>query len=40
MTLSVATTECRGGNGEQTEYHPCVVWDRLAEIRGQFLSAL
>ena len=37
-TFSVATNEYRGGNGERTEYHPCVAWDRLAEICGQFLS--
>ena len=38
QTFSVATNECRGGNGERTEYHACVAWDRLAEICGQFLS--
>jgi single stranded DNA-binding protein len=38
QTFSVATNEYRGGNGERTEYHPCVAWDRLAEICGQFLS--
>ena len=37
-TFSVATNEYRSGNGERTEYHPCVAWDRLAEICGQFLS--
>ncbi|MBA3740133.1 MAG: DUF2382 domain-containing protein [Chloroflexi bacterium] len=37
-TFSVATNEYRGGNGERTEYHPCVAWGRLAEICGQFLS--
>src|SRR5215207_5409703 len=37
-TFSVATNEYRGGNGERTEYHACVAWDRLAEICGQFLS--
>ena len=37
-TFSVATNEYRGGNNERTEYHPCVAWDRLAEITGQFLS--
>jgi single-strand DNA-binding protein len=36
-TFTVATNEYRGG-GERTEYHPCVAWDRLAEICGQFLS--
>ena len=37
-TFTVATNEFRGGNNERTEYHPCVAWDRLAEITGQFLS--
>ncbi|HEX7225488.1 MAG TPA: single-stranded DNA-binding protein [Candidatus Limnocylindria bacterium] len=37
-TFTVATNEFRGGAGERTEYHPCVAWDRLAEICGQFLS--
>jgi single-strand DNA-binding protein len=37
-TFSVATNEYRGANGERTEYHACVAWDRLAEICGQFLS--
>ena len=37
-TFTVATNEFRGGGGERTEYHPCVAWDRLAEICGQFLS--
>jgi single-strand DNA-binding protein len=37
-TFTVATNEFRGGSGERTEYHPCVAWDRLAEICGQFLS--
>jgi single-strand DNA-binding protein len=37
-TFSIATNEFRGGNGERTEYHACVAWDRLAEICGQFLS--
>jgi single-strand DNA-binding protein len=36
-TFTVATNDFRGG-GERTEYHPCVSWDRLAEICGQFLS--
>ncbi|MBA3403382.1 MAG: hypothetical protein H0U13_01670 [Gemmatimonadaceae bacterium] len=39
-TFSVATIEYRGGNGERTEYDPCVSWDRLAEMCGQFLSAV
>jgi single-strand DNA-binding protein len=37
-TFTVATNEFRGGSNERTEYHPCVAWDRLAEICGQFLS--
>lgn len=37
-TFTVATNEFRGGGAERTEYHPCVAWDRLAEICGQFLS--
>jgi single stranded DNA-binding protein len=37
-TFPIATNEYRGGNNERTEYHPCVAWDRLAEITGQFLS--
>src|SRR5918995_979718 len=37
-TFTVATNEYRGANGERTEYHLCVAWDRLAEITGQFLS--
>jgi single-strand DNA-binding protein len=38
-TFTVATNEYRGaGTSERTEYHPCVAWDRLAEICGQFLS--
>ena len=37
-TFTIATNEFRGGNNERTEYHPCVAWDRLAEITGQFLS--
>ncbi len=36
--FTIATNEFRGGSGERTEYHPCVAWDRLAEICGQFLS--
>ncbi len=36
--FTIATNEYRGRSGERTEYHPCVAWDRLAEICGQFLS--
>jgi Single-strand binding protein family len=39
-TFTIATNEYRGGNNERTEYHPCVAWDRLTEITGQFLSKL
>lgn len=35
-TFTVATNEYRGGNGERTEYHPCVAWDRLAEVCASF----
>ena len=38
QTFTIATNEYRGGNNQRTEYHPCVAWDRLAEITGQFLS--
>ena len=37
-TFTIATNEFRGGGAERTEYHPCIAWDRLAEICGQFLS--
>ena len=33
-TFTIATNEYRAGNNERTEYHPCVAWDRLAEITG------
>ena len=37
--FTIATNEYRGGgNGERTEYHNAVAWDRLAEVCGQFLS--
>lgn len=36
--FTIATNEYRSGGQERTEYHPCVAWDRLAEITGQFLS--
>ena len=37
--FTVATNEFRGnGEGERTEYHSLIAWDRLAEICGQFLS--
>jgi single-strand DNA-binding protein len=34
----VATNEFRGNGKERAEYHNVVVWDRLAEICGQFLG--
>ena len=34
----VATNEFRGKGKERAEYHNVVVWDRLAEICGQFLG--
>lgn len=37
-TFTVATNEFRGDAAERTEYHAVVVWDRLAEICGQFLG--
>jgi single-strand DNA-binding protein len=37
-TFTIATNEYRGPSGEKAEYHPCVAWDRLAEICGQFLT--
>jgi single-strand DNA-binding protein len=37
-TFTIATNEFRGSGGERAEYHPCVAWDRLAEICGQFLT--
>ncbi len=35
--FSVATNDYRSGT-EQSEYHPVVTWDRLAEICGQYLA--
>jgi hypothetical protein len=38
-TFTLASNEYSGQNeGERTEYHACVAWDRLAEICGQFLG--
>ena len=34
----VATNEFRGNGKERAEYHNVVVWDRLAEICGEFLG--
>lgn len=37
-TFSVATNEFRGNGKEHAEYHNVVVWDRLAQICGQYLG--
>jgi single-strand DNA-binding protein len=42
-TLRIATTEAwtdkgTGERKEQTEWHRCVLWRRLAEIAGEYLS--
>jgi single-strand DNA-binding protein len=37
-TFSVATNEFRGNGKEHAEYHNIVVWDRLAQICGQYLG--
>ena len=34
----VATNEFRGNGHERAEYHNVVVWDRLAEVCGQYLG--
>jgi single-strand DNA-binding protein len=40
--MSVATgrvwTDQQGVKQERTEYHNCVLWGKLAEIAGQYLS--
>ncbi len=36
--FSVATNEYRANGHERAEYHNVVVWDRLAEVCGQFLG--
>ncbi len=36
--FSVATNEFRGNGKERAEYHSVVVWDRLAEVCGQYLG--
>ena len=37
-TFAVATNEYRGNGKERAEYHNVVVWDRLAEVCGQYLG--
>ena len=41
-SMSVATgrvwTDQQGVKQERTEYHNCVIWGKLAEIAGQYLS--
>jgi single-strand DNA-binding protein len=38
-TFAVATNEFRGKNGkERSEFHNVVVWDRLAQVCGQYLG--
>ncbi len=37
-TFSVATNEFRGHGKERAEYHNVVVWDRLAQVCGQYLG--
>jgi single-strand DNA-binding protein len=37
-TFSVATNEYRGNGKEHAEYHNVVVWDRLAQVCGQYLG--
>jgi single-strand DNA-binding protein len=37
-TFAVATNEYRGSGKERAEYHNVVVWDRLAEVCGQYLG--
>ncbi len=34
----VATNEFRGNGKERAEYHNVVVWDRLAQVCGQYLG--
>jgi single-strand DNA-binding protein len=34
----VATNEYRGSGKERAEYHNIVVWDRLAQVCGQYLG--
>ena len=37
-TFAVATNEYRGNGKEKAEYHNVVVWDRLAQVCGQYLG--
>lgn len=37
-TFTVATSEFGPGAHEKAEYHPIVVWDRLAEVAGTYLG--
>jgi single-strand DNA-binding protein len=37
-TFGVATNEFRGNGKEHAEYHNVVVWDRLAQVCGQYLG--
>jgi single stranded DNA-binding protein len=37
-TFGVATNEFRGNGKERAEYHNVVVWDRLAQVCGQYLG--
>lgn len=38
-TFTVSTTDYRAETeNERTEYHPCVAWDRLAEVVGEFCT--
>jgi len=37
-TFSVATNEFRANGKEHAEYHAVVVWDRLAQVCGQYLG--
>jgi single-strand DNA-binding protein len=37
-SFSVATNEFRGNGKEHAEYHNVVVWDRLAQVCGQYLG--
>ena len=37
-TFAVATNEFRGNGKERSEFHNVVVWDRLAQVCGQYLG--
>ena len=34
--MSIATE--RGGDSEETDWHRCTAWDRLAEVCGEYLA--